>query len=78
MSKVILNEGSVEGSESSDNVDSALQKAMTGLKANFMSEDGSKVDYKAIKDSEEFKLYQTTARMLQLTDPATFSLEKVC
>ena len=47
-------------------VGEALRKTILQLHADFLSEDGRRVDYAGIKDSPAFKSYKDIARQLQV------------
>ena len=47
-------------------VGEALRKTILQIHADFLSEDGRRVDYAGIKDSPAFKSYKDIARQLQV------------
>lgn len=53
-----------------------LRIIITGLKGSHMNEDGSKVDYSSMGQSDEFREYCNIAARLQYLEPENFSEDK--
>lgn len=75
--KTILNSSSSAGCPGRDepaaSVAENLRRSMLQLKSEFMSEDGSKVDYDGIEHSQGFETYKQTATQLQHIDVGAMS-----
>ena len=52
-------------------------RAMARLKAMYMSEDGSRVDYSGMADSDEFLDFSDIVGLLRGVQPEYFSQDKV-
>ena len=81
MSKIILNSSAspvTKLSPTGECISKTLMKAVTKLKATFMSDDGSRVDYSRMAESDEFGEYCDTVGLLQDVRQEQFSQEKVC